>query len=578
MEARFPAAAAAGGALEAVLPVWTPGSYLVREFSRHLQDVAASDGAGRALAVRRVDKRTWRVELPAGAAPRDVVLRYRVYGNELSVRTNHVDGSHAAVHGAATFLYTEATRGLPHRVQVDAPAGWGTFSALPRAGDGALDAPDYDALVDSPLELGPHTPLRFEAAGVPHEVVVWGDAPPQPARLCEDLRRVCEAQAALFGGLPAGVDRYVFLVYLTDKGRGGLEHQASTTLLFPRAALQSARGWEDFLTLAAHEYFHLWNVKRVRPAALVPFDYARENYTTLLWAFEGATSYYDNLFVRRAGLLSAPRYLARLGETLSQLHATPGRRAMPLAEASLLAWVKHYRPDENSVNSAISYYLKGEVVAALLDLELRRATRDARGLDDVMRLLQERHAATGVPEDGVEAAACEVAGTDLTPFFDRAVRSTQELDYGVFAHVGLELRFRPREGPADKGGTPPRQRASAEGPRGWLGLTTRGQATVASVLDGSPAQEAGLYPEDDLVALDGWRTDGAGLLARCEERAPGDTVRVTLFRRDRLLELPVILGAKPADAAWLARVEAPSDAQRSAFQAWLGVSWEDAGG
>lgn len=566
VEATFPAGL---DTLDVLLPVWTPGSYLVREFARQVQDVSASAG-GVPLPVQRVDKRAWRVR----AQGRAVTLRYRVYANELTVRTSHLDGSHGYFNGATLFLYTEATRGLEHHVTVEAPSGWKPFAALERRGE-AFVAKDYDELVDSPFEVGPHTPLSFTAAGVPHEVVVWGDAVPDASRLCSDLQRICEAQARMFGGLPMA--RYLFLVYLTDKGRGGLEHKASTSLLFPRVGLQNSRGWEDFLTLASHEYFHLWNIKRVKPKALVPFDYSQENYTSLLWAFEGGTSYYDNFFVLRAGLMGASRYLTRLGETLSALHATPGRKVQTLAEASLVSWVKHYRPDEHSPNSAISYYLKGEVVTALLDLELRRATHNARSLDDLMCLLWQRYGdESGVPENGVEAAASEVAGKDLSAFFDRAVRSTEELDYSVFSHVGLEVHFRPRESSSDKGGSPVRTKGDAK-PKGWLGITTKGSATIATVVDGSPAQEAGLYVDDELLALDGWRVDGAGLLSRGEDKSPGDTVRLTVFRRDRLLEVPVTLGQKPADAAWLARVDKPTDAQKAAYQAWLGAPWEESG-
>ncbi|MFY0569313.1 M61 family metallopeptidase [Archangium lansingense] len=568
VEATFPAGP---DVLDAMLPVWTPGSYLVREFARQVQDMSAMGPGGEPLAVQRVDKRTWRVQ----ARGHTVTLRYRVYANELTVRTSHLDGSHGYFNGATLFLYTEATRGLEHLVTVDAPAGWRAFAALERRGE-AFAAKDYDELVDSPFEVGPHTPHTFTAAGVLHEVVVWGDTVPDTARLCSDLQRIVEAQARMYGGLP--MRRYLFLVYLTDKSRGGLEHKASTSLLFPRAGLQNARGWEDFLTLASHEYFHLWNIKRVKPRALVPFDYSQENYTSLLWAFEGGTSYYDNLFVLRAGLMSDNRYLTRLGETLSTLHATPGRKTQTLAEASLVSWVKHYRPDEHSPNSAISYYLKGEVVAALLDLELRRATDNARGLDDLMRLLWHRYGdESGVPEDGVEAAASEVAGKELSAFFDRAVRSTEELDYSVFSHVGLEVRFRPRESSSDKGGTPPPRVKGEVRPRGWLGVTTKGSATIATVLEGSPAQEAGLYVDDELVALDGWKVDAAGLLSRSEDKSPGDTVRLTVFRRDRLVDVTVTLGQKPSDAVWLARVEKPTDAQKAAYQAWLGAPWEEPG-
>ncbi len=567
VEARFPSTGAP--ALDVCLPVWTPGSYLVREYARHLQDVTAQTPAGKPLPLQRVDKRTFRVTTEGGG---EVVLRYRVYANDLSVRTSHFDGTHAALNGACIFLYSENLRSLQHRVELVAPTGWRTFVALPT--DGAdFVAADYDELVDSPFEVGPHQPVEFTAAGVPHQLVVWGDAQLDLPRLSQDLARICAQEATLFGGLP--LRRYLFLVYLTEKGRGGLEHANSTALLFPRSNLASPKGWEDFLTLAAHEYFHLWNVKRIKPRAFVPLDYSQEQYTRLLWAFEGMTSYYDNLLVRRAGLMGAQRYLVKLGETLTALHSTPGRKAQTLSDASLVAWIKHYRPDESSVNTAISYYLKGEVVAALLDLTLRRLTENRRSLDDVLRLLWERYGdGRGVPEDGVEAAASEVAGSSLAPFFDRALRSTEELDYSPFAHVGLEVRFRAKESPSDKGGTPPRARAE-ERAGGWLGITTRGGATVATVLEGSPAMEAGLYPEDELVALDGVRVDAGGLQSRSDDRRPGERLSLTVFRRDRLVELPITLGARPLDAAYLARVENPSEGQRTAFAAWLGAQWED---
>lgn len=566
VEAHFPASP---DVLTAVLPVWTPGSYLVREYARHLQDVTATTSDGTPLPVRRANKRGFSVE----AKGREVIFRYRVYANELTVRTSHLDGSHGYFNGATVFLYDESRRSAEHRVEVEAPAGWTTFCALDREG-AAFVAPNYDDLIDSPFEVGPHTPLAFTAAGVPHQVVVWGDAKYDAEKLTQDLKKVCETEAQLFGGLP--LKRYLFLIYFSDKGRGGLEHKASTALLYPRAALSSAKGWEDFLTLASHEYFHLWNVKRVKPKAFVPFDYSQESFTSLLWAFEGTTSYYDNLLVRRAGLMSVGRYLTRLGESFSALAITPGRRVQPLADASQTAWIKYYRQDENSPNSSVSYYLKGELVAFLLDLELRRVTRGEKSLDDLMRLLWHRYGdERGVPEDGVEAAASELAGADLTAFFDRALRSTEELETSALQSVGLELKTRVRESAADKGGSPPRVKASEAKPKPWLGFTTRGASTISVVLDGSPAMDAGLYPDDELVALDGFRVDGAGLPGRCEDRKPGEVVKLSVFRRDRLLDVALTVGTKAADACYLARVETPSAAQKAAYTAWCGGAWDE---
>lgn len=565
VQAHFPPA---GDELTVCFPVWTPGSYLVREYERHVQELQVRDLTDKPLPFERLDKRTLKIR--AGNKP--VRVDYKVYANELTVRTSHLDGSHGYFNGANLFYYSEALRDREHRVALHVPQGWNITSPLEQQGM-ELIAKDYDELVDSPCELGPHTPLEFTAGNAKHQIVLWDDPRVDEKKLVSDLTRVIDTEAAMMGGLPN--PRYVFFIYATDKGRGGLEHKASTALLFPRTQFSSNKGWEDFLTLAAHEYFHLWNVKRIKPKALVPFDYSKEVYTTLLWAFEGGTSYYDNLLVRRAGLMTASRYLTRLGESFSALHATPGRKVMNLLDASYLSWVKHYRPDEHSPNSMISYYLKGELVVALLDLTIRQKTKDQKSYDDVMRLLWKQYGnESGVPEDGIEKAASEVAGADLKPFFDRALRSTEELDYSVFSHVGLELKLRPRESSNDKGGSAPRVKGEDK-PKGWLGVLTRGSATIASVLEGSPAQQGGLYAEDELVALDGLKVDCSSLVSRSEEKKPGDKVKLLVFRREKLTELELTLGARPLDAAYLARVDKPTDEQRAAYRAWLNAHWDE---
>ncbi|MBX7116989.1 MAG: PDZ domain-containing protein [Myxococcaceae bacterium] len=566
VQAHFPPT---GEELVATLPVWTPGSYLVREYSRHVQELTATAIDDKPLAMERIDKHTVRVK----TSNKPARLHYKVYANELTVRTSHLDGTHGYFNGATLFFYSEALRNREHRVAIHAPPRWQVTTALESQGMEFL-APNYDELVDAPFEIGPHEKLEFTAAGVPHEVVLWGDPLLDEKKLLVDLQRICETEAQLFGGLP--MKRYVFFVYGTDKMRGGLEHKASTALVFPRNGFNTSKGWEDFLTLAAHEYFHLWNVKRIKPQKLVPFDYSQENYTGLLWAFEGGTSYYDMLLVRRAGLMPTSRYLLRLGESLTALHTTPGRKVMSLIDASFLSWVKHYRPDENTPNTAISYYLKGEIVCLLLDLHLRKLTKNQQSLDDVMRLLWAKYGdEKGVPEDGIEKAAAEVAGSDLSAFFNQALRSTEELDYSVFSHVGLEAKFRTRESTNDKGGSPPRAKAPDEKQKGYLGVTTRGSGTISTVFEGSPAMEAGLYADDELVALDGMKVDAGTLISRAEEKKPGEKVTVTVFRRDRLTEVEVTLGQKPADAVYLQRLDRPTDEQKASYKAWLGASWDE---
>ena len=564
VQATFPPA---GKDVLVTLPVWTPGSYLVREYARHVQDLKVSDETGARLAFERVDKRAIRV----AANERTFRLTYRVYANELTVRTSHLDGSHGYFNGATLFYFVESLRERAHRVTIEAPKGWRTTVALEQQGADFV-APNYDELVDAPFEVGPHELISFTAAGVPHDIVLWGDPQLDEKKMVSDITRVVETEAELFGGLP--LKRYVFFIYATDKGRGGLEHKASTALVYPRSGFSSPKGWEDFLTLVAHEYFHLWNVKRIKPKRLVPFDYSQENYTELLWFFEGGTSYYDNLVVRRAGLMSATRYLTRMGESMTALHSTPGRTVMPLTDASYLSWIKHYRPDENSGNSAISYYLKGEIVCLLLDLTLRRATDDQKTFDDLMRLLWQRHGnELGVAEDGIEAAAIELGGATLKQFFDHSLRGTNELDYSVLAHVGLEVKQRIRESSNDKGGTPPRPKVDK--PQGYVGITPKGSGAIANVTQGSPAMEAGLSADDEVLALDGFKCDANGLISRCEDRKPGETARVTFFRRDKLMEVTLMIGTKPTDAIYLAKLAEATDAQKSAYRAWLGTAWDE---
>jgi predicted metalloprotease with PDZ domain len=565
---------APGDRLELVLPVWTPGSYLVREYARHLESVSAADGDGRPLEVERLDKHRFLVR--TGGAARALV-RWRVYANELTVRTCHLDGTHGYVNGAAVFPFVRGREREPHALAVEAPAGWRVSTAL-AGGPVEFTARDYDELADSPLEIGTHDTVSFTALGKPHELAIWGRGNLDEARLAEDARKVVEAHGALMGGprspaLP--YDRYLFILHLSDKRRGGLEHAASTTLNVQRHGFFPRETYEETLGLLSHEFFHVWNVKRLKPAAFVPFDYAREQYTRLLWWFEGATSYYEQVALARAGLLPPERWLKALGKALTSLERTPGARKMSLEEASFLAWVKHYRPDENTPNSAISYYLKGELVAFALDLALRRA---GRSLDDVLRTLYARHLDGGVPEDGVERVVAELLGEEKArAFFDRHVRGTAPLELELEA-IGVRLRRRAAQGWDDKGGTPA-PNGDGKPPAGFLGaeLAPGPKLAVASVREGSPAHRAGLYAEDEIVAEDGFRVDRAQLWDRLCERGPGGRVELTVFRRDELVQVPVVLGPPAEDTVWLEPVPEAAPPQRAAFEAWSGGRWPAGG-
>jgi predicted metalloprotease with PDZ domain len=559
-----------GASAELVFPVWTPGSYLVREYARHVEGLAASDATGRALPVERVDKHRVRVRVAAGGAER-IVVRYRVYANELTVRTCHLDGTHGFLNGAAVFPYAPGREREPHALEIEPPEGWAVATAL-EGGPTIFTARDYDELADSPVEIGRHRTVRFTACGKRHDVALWGDGNVDAERLAEDARRIVEALGGMMGGLP--YDRYLFIVHLTDKRRGGLEHARSTTLNVARMGFFPRDAYEETLALLAHEFFHVWNVKRLRPAAFTPYDYAREQYTRLLWWFEGATSYYDQLTLARAGIVDAKKYLKNLGQALTSLERTPGSRKMSVEEASFLAWVKHYRPDENTPNSAISYYLKGELVALALDLALRRT---GRSLDELLRALDARYADGGLPEDGVERVAAELLGPERArAFFDRHVRGVEPLELDLDA-VGLKLRRRPAAGFDDKGGTPPKPE-DGRPPAGFLGaeLSSGPKLTVQSVREGSPAWKAGLYAEDEIVAEGGFRVDRGALWDRLCERGPGGRIRLAVFRRDALVDVEVPLEAAPDDTVWLEAAQDAPPETRAAFEAWCGARWPGA--
>ena len=561
--------------MDARLPVWTPGSYLVREHQRHVDGLRAFDQDGRQLAVSKVDKHTWRV---ASAGARRVRVEYRLGCFELTVRTNHVDASHAFLNPAAACAFFVGREGEPCVVRTEAPDEWRTWVALPQR-DGAWHALDYDELADSPFEMGPlssHSAHTFSVRGVPHELVVWGRGDFDGRRVVPDVAKIGEALAAVFGGLPFD-DRYLFIVHLNDRGRGGLEHRRSAALLVPRFAFVQKSAYEDFLLLVAHEYFHLWNVKRLRPAAFTPYDWTRENHTRLLWAMEGFTSTYEVVALRRAGLVTPQRFLEIWGERLTTLQRTPGRLRTPLAQASYDAWIKHYRPDESTPNTTVSYYLKGSVVGFLLDLELRRRTNGKRSLDDLMRLLFERHGRPpGLPEDGVEKAAAELA-PGLPSWFDRALRSTDELELdAALAGVGLRALIRAASGADDKGGAEQSAKEPAQnGGRAWFGAQVKergGALEVQSVVEGSPAQQAGIGAGEEIVALDGFRTD---LKQRLGRATPGQELRLSVFRMDELLDVRVALAAAPRDTVVLAPDPRATDQQTRLRAEWLGGQWPD---
>lgn len=531
------------------LPAWIPGSYMVREFARNIISISASS-EGRKHKLKKLDKHTWLAAPCKGA----LEVTYQVYAWDLSVRAAHLDQTHGFFNGTSVFLKAHGKEALPHIVDIQAPkgdafAGWRVATSLRelkarRHRFGTYIADDYDELIDHPVEMGEFELISFQAHGVPHEMAITGHVPKLDAkRLAADLKKICEEQIALFepASKSAPMSRYVFLTLAVGEGYGGLEHRASTALICARNDLpvlgqtELTDAYRGFLGLCSHEYFHTWNVKRIKPAAFAPYDLDQENYTTLLWMFEGFTSYYDDLILLRSGVIDAPAYLKLLEKTINGVVRSRGRLKQTVAESSFDAWTKYYRQDENAPNAIVSYYAKGSLVALLLDLIIRRDTRGRRSLDDVMRALWRRYGRQfysaqggyGVEDHELENLFDEVTGLELKSVFDLAVRSTRDLPLeDAFARLGITLTDQRKAGKPSLN-----VRVQQEA----------GLCKLASVHETGPAHQAGLSAGDVLIAVDSLRVTGSNLDSLLQRYRVGDVVQIHAFRRDELMSFEVTL-------------------------------------
>lgn len=547
-------------AIDVMMAVWTPGSYLVREYARHVEGVAATAPDGAPLAVRKSSKNRWRIDT-AGASR--VTLTYRVYAREMSVRTNWVERDFAILNGAPTFITVADRLERPHHVSLELPAHWPRSATALQPDSGAAPgtvayvAPDFDTLVDSPIVAGAVSVVDFDVDGVPHQLATVGDPLGfDEQRAVADISSIVQENRRLWGSLP--YDRYVFLNAVVEAG-GGLEHGDSTLMMSSRWRLATPEGYRRWLGLVSHEYFHAWNVKRLRPVELGPFDYEREVHTSGLYIAEGFTSYYGPLLLVRAGLWEPRGLLDSLGRTIGTVQATPGRLATSVADASFDSWIRQYRPDENSGNVSIDYYGKGALVAFLLDAHVRTRTGGRRSLDDVMRRAFAGYSgARGYSQEEFRAVAGEVAGADLSTWFRRVVDEPTELDYRE-ALEWFGLRFPPASGPTG---------------RAWLGADTRdegGRLVVSRVRRDGPAFAAGLNVGDEIVGLNGYRVRPADLASRLQLASPGERVRLLIARRDRLEELDVEVAGEPDASRWRLELDPEATAALKAHrEAWLG--------
>ncbi|WP_059415890.1 M61 family metallopeptidase [Cupriavidus basilensis] len=565
------------------LPAWIPGSYMIRDFARNIVRIRA-DAGGRQVALAKRDKQSWQ------AAPVDgpLTLSYEVYAWDLSVRAAHLDATHGFFNGSSVFLCAEGREHQPCTVDIlppagEAYAGWRVATAMREApgrggakryGFGRYQVADYDELVDHPVEMGTFALGSFVACGARHDVVFTGRVPQLDLeRVCRDLKQVCEAQIRLFEPKTERAPfldsnrRYVFMTMVTTDGYGGLEHRASTALMCARADLpargkaEATEGYRTFLGLCSHEYFHTWNVKRIKPAAFVPYRLREETHTPLLWLFEGFTSYYDDLMLVRSGAITEAQYVELLAKTWNGVLRGNGRTKQSVAESSFDAWTKYYRQDENAPNAIVSYYTKGSLVALALDLTIRARTRNRRSLDDVMRALWQRYGSDfyapgaqqrGVTEAEVHVLIDEVTGLRLGTLLRALTEGTGELPLAaLFKPFGIKAAP-----------TKPERNAA-------LGIKTKtedGWVRVTQVLDGGAGQAAGLSAGDLLAALDGLRVAPGQLDKLLARYRAGDRAECHVFRRDELHVLPLTFAREPA-----AQYTVTAEGGRQPMRArWLG--------
>jgi len=560
------------------LPAWIPGSYMIRDFARNIVEISASaDGA--ALELSQIDKSSWRLARHAGA----IEVVYRVYAWDLSVRGAHLDTTHGFFNGTSVFLEVVGQGDAPCAVSIQRPdhaaaAQWRLATTLPRVnaahddfGFGEFEATDYQMLIDHPVEMGEFEQFDFSAGGIRHDVVLTGRFECDHERLKSDLIRICQQQIDLFGG-PPPMARYLFMVMVVGDGYGGLEHCSSTALMCSRKDLpqpgqsEMSDSYRQFLGLCSHEYFHSWNVKRIKPAVYMNPDLSAEVYTPLLWAFEGITSYYDDLALVRCGCIKPDDYLLLLAQTMTRVHRGFGRTRQSVAQSSFNAWSKFYKQDENAPNAIVSYYAKGSLVALCLDLKIRQVTHGARSLDDVMRDLWQAYLQTGqgLGDTDIQQCVNRVAGQSLDDFMFRMIDSTDELPVQeLLQSVSVQLKLRASAGPQDKGGKDEAGLPQSSLQAGFV--EQDGYPRVQTVVEDGVSQMAGLSAGDSVIAINDLRADMASLAGLVKLNPPGSLHRFTVFRRDELMQFDISLAVPARDTVMLSII----DAQNPALLAWL---------
>lgn len=551
------------------LPVWRPGKYLILDKAGLVQDESATDETGTPLPIRKISKNVWRIDRSKSSGT-EVWFSYRMYADSLGDRTLYLDEEHAFLSGSAVFMNYMPRRNEPVGVMINAPAGWQVATGLEQIDSGQTlwVAPNYDILVDSPIEVGIHQKVTFKVQDKLHEVIVWGDVLVEFDTLRWDLSVIVEECATIWGDLP--YDRYVFLIHAAPGLGGGTEHWNSTIMQVGPEALSDPNQYETrFLPLVAHEFFHTWNVKRLRPAGLVPYDYSKENYTSLLWVSEGTTSYFEEILLVRNGLMTVETALDNWSSAIHHLFEMPGDKVQSLAESSFDSWIKFNQRHAHSSNVSVNFYHKGALVSLALDLEIRRLTNGANHLESVLRQLYQEYPLEkgGFSESDFKEKLLSVAPYDWDGFWNRYIDGHERIPFEVLLRtIGLELVFLPNDHVQDP---MPFQNNQSNFPRSaYWGLNMSG-VTVRSVMSDGPCFHAGVHPGDEILAIDGKRFHSGDLEDEDRGWKPGQSVDLTYFRGERLRTQTIRLGSQ-LDGVWNVRQsQCANQEQKEEFESLL---------
>jgi predicted metalloprotease with PDZ domain len=556
---RFPAD---GEYTDLLMPSWTPGSYLMREFAGKLDRISFHDSLGRPLAFAKNGKNRWRVE---STGVDTVIAEYDMHAGELGVQTSWVSEKFILINGASVFLYTDASRDLSHELSIEEPAALNVHTSLLAAGaKGRYRAIDYDQLVDSPVVIADAPSYQFTSAGSSHTLLNIGETQLWDGDVsAKDVKAVTDATQEFWGVNPFSRE-YWFFNFLVEHS-GGLEHDQSTVMMTSRWQMRNREDYLKWLSLVAHEYFHAWNVRRLRPEELLRYDYGNEQYSSQLWLAEGLTSYYDNLLLSRARIASPEEFLKMLAKELHKFEIAPGRRLQTAEEASRDTWVRHYRPVPNSINSTMSYYTRGAVIGLVVDARLRRETKGRYSLDHVLREMYRRYDGKGYAEGAFETIVTEMGGKEFAPWLSGLLRGTSDPDLDdALDWFGLELQRDPDRSANEEAGEPIRTGFGVTWDKKTTGLV------IASVLHGGSGARSGLLPGDELLAIGGERVTKDKLTDRLLRLRPDETVNLLLVRRERIIELPVSVEAGIPERYLITSRENLKGRHVKRMESWLG--------